>query len=298
MTAAMVDQEVTSSSLLSATLARMTALDAYLAARVIRELSQEWFIATDLISDPRRLDEALQRIVLPYSPEDQQIAVQNRHIAASFLIHSYAWTLPAAAIGTYLSEQRVPDLDPTNVALRFGQRGEDDESRLKIAFLSEHMAVLPDDPATGQPDVIVLDDKVQLREWLRVRLETHMHPLIEAVYRRTHFGRRAQWNLVADDCASLFLWAGEKLHDRERACAEGLAFIGAPGSPMQHSKTGYFTLEYNGRCGTFRKRGGCCLYYKLPTGQHCSTCSLIAEEERDRRLLEYMVKESEQESTE
>jgi hypothetical protein len=285
-----------SGSPLAATLARVAALDPYLKAQTITRLHGDWFAATELIDDSQRLHESLHRIMRPYSLEDREIAAKNRHIAASFLINSYAWALPAAAIGAYLSERRVPDLDPSNVALRFSEAAEEEEGGLEIAFLSDRMAVLPDDPAAGQPDVIVVDESSQLREWMRLRLERHLQPIIEAIYGRTRFGRRAQWNLVADDCAALFLWVGQRIRDQQRSCAEGLAFVGAPDSPMRQSRTGYFTLEYAGHCETFRKRGGCCLYYKLSAGQNCSTCSLIAEEERDGRLLKWMATMQQQET--
>lgn len=284
--------ETIPSASLAETLARVSALDHYLRATRIDALSEGWLGATDLVApDGIALDAALQHILTPYAatPDD-------RHVAASLLINAYAWSLSAAAIASYLTEGRVPDLDAGNVALRFSAPGEDEESSFGIAFLSDRMAVLPNDVAAGSPDAIGLADRTEVREWLRRRLEAHMAPLIEAVYRRTRLGRRAQWNLVADDCASLFLWVGEKIGAIDAACAEGLAFVSAAGSPMAPSKTSYFTLEANGRCETFRKRGGCCLYYKMPAGRNCSTCSLISTAERDRRLLEYMATTCEQET--
>jgi hypothetical protein len=270
---------------LTGTLARVAALDHYLRAQRIDALGDGWLGATELLaSDGVALEAALQHIMTPYAA-----APDDRHVYASLLINAYAWSLPAAAIACYLTEGRVPDLAPANVALRFGTPSEDDESSFGIAFLSDRMAVLPDDVAAGSPDVVVLSDRVELRDWLRQSLEAHMTPLIDAVYRRTGFGRRGQWNLVADDCAALFLLVGEKIGTMEAACAEGLSFVSAPDSPMANSKTGYFTLTSGDRCETFRKRGGCCLYYKMPAGRNCSTCSLISTTERDQRLLDYMI---------
>jgi ferric iron reductase protein FhuF len=276
--------ETSIDSPLATTLARVGALDHYLRAERIDGLGDGWWSATELVaSDGEKLDAALHHTLKSYPT-----APDDRHIAASFFLGWYTWAMPAAATASYLLEGRVPDLDPANIALRFIEAGDDEESSFGIAFLSDRMAVLPDDAAAGASNVIVLGDRAELREWLRQSLEAHMTPLIEAIYARTRFGRRAQWNLVADNCASLFLLVGEKTDALDAACAEGLTFVGAPGSPMARSKTGYFTLQANGRCETFRKRGGCCLYYKLPGGQNCSTCSLISEAERDRRLLAWM----------
>ncbi len=280
---------------LAATLARITALAPTFETRVMELLEDGWCAAAEFMRDSARLDESLQRVMVPYGVAGERVPARNRHIAAAFLINSYAWFVPAVAIAAYLVERRAPDLDPANVALRL--RPSETGGLLEVGLLSGRMAVLPDDPAAGLPGVTVLNDGAQLREWLRRRLEAHLEPLIAAVHHRTGFSRRAQWNLVADDCAALFLWIGQRMGEPERACAEGLAFVGASGSPMRASKTGYITLHDGNRCETFRKRGGCCLYYRLPAKQNCSVCPLLAEAERDRRLLAYMATHHEQETT-
>lgn len=271
---------------LAATLARIAALDPTFQIRLIERLDGEWCAATEFVADSARLDESLRRVMAPYTDAPWPTMTRDRHIAAALLINSYAWFVPAAAIAAYLVERRAPDLDPANIALRL--RAPDEGGVMEVGLLSGCMAVLPDDSAAAAPGVIVVPDPASLRDWLRRRLEAHLEPLIATIHQRTGFSRRAQWNLVADDCAALFLWVGQRAGDPERACAEGLAFVGAPDSPMRKSRTGYITLHYRDRCETFRKRGGCCLYYRLPTKQNCSACPLLAEEERDRRLLELM----------
>ncbi|WP_026370887.1 IucA/IucC family C-terminal-domain containing protein [Kallotenue papyrolyticum] len=267
---------------LTATLARLERLAPTLGAPLIERPTDGWMAARDWISDRRRLDDALAHIAATYRVPDWQPTTRYRHVVAAFLINSYAWFLPAAAIAAYLTEKRVPDLDPDNVVVRL--RSPDEGGLFEIGLLSSRMAVLPDDPAAGAAEATVLHDTVQLRAWLRRRIEAHMAPLIEAVHRHTGFSRRAQWNLVADDCAALFLWIGQRIGAEERACVEGRAFVGAAGSPMQASRTAYITLDVGGQRHTFRKRGGCCLYYRLPGGQHCSTCALLPAQEREQRL--------------
>jgi hypothetical protein len=117
--------------------------------------------------------------------------------------------------------------------------------------------------------------KPPMRNWLRQRLEAHLTPLIEAIYSRTYLGKRAQWNLVADSCAALFQHAGAALGDEAPGLEEGLAFVKVAGSPLCNPQTGYFTLEYQDRCETFRARSGCCLYYRAEEGgEKCTTCVL------------------------
>lgn len=267
---------------LTATLARLERLAPTLGAPLLERPSADWIVARDWINDRRCLDGALAHIAASYRVPDWQLTPRYRHVVAAFLINSYAWVLPAAAIGAYLTEARVPDLAPDNVAVRVRTPAE--EGILQIGLLRGRMAVLPGDRAAQQRAVLVLPDREALRDWLRRRIEAHVAPLIEALHRHTGFSRRAQWNLVADNCAALFLWIGQRIGAQEQACAEGRALIGAPDSPLRASRTRYITLDVAGRRHTVRQRGGCCLYYRLPGGQHCSTCALISDEERIQRL--------------
>jgi hypothetical protein len=137
-----------------------------------------------------------------------------------------------------------------------------------------------------------------LRQWLRTTLENHFAPLIERVFERTRLSHHAQWLLVADSCAALFLYLGQQLGEPARAMDEGLAFVRASGSPMNNRKTGYVTLEWNGHSDTFRARGGCCRYYTVSESgdDYCTTCVLRKPEDRDARMLKYMSEKYAQEA--
>jgi hypothetical protein len=226
--------------------------------------------AAALIEDRQLLDGLLQQILARYGATDQPMA-------AAIFLNSYAWYVGAAAIGCYLVEGRVPSLAPENVDLWIDFLG--DEKRIDVALHPAESSPWPADSASSP---------AELRTRLRLELEAHLEPLIERLHCQTRLGKRAQWYLVADACASVFVWFGQRMGTTEASCAEGLALIGAPESPLRFSKTGYFTLEHAGICQTFRKRGGCCLSHKAPAGNYCSTCPLISVEERDRRLTAWM----------
>lgn len=272
---------------ISATLVRMAALDAYLMAE-IGPHEPGWFYADDLLHNPTSaLAEGLAR-------QSAHYRTAERRTCGSFFIGDYAWYMPAAAIASYLAERRVPDLAPSNMALRYrtctweedGQTGESE--RLDVRFLNGRFAALPNDPAADDPDALVLPDLDALRTWLRTRLEAHLAPLIDSVCTHTGLGKRAQWNLVADACAALFLYAGKALGDPARGQSEGLAFVKADGSPLHNPDTGYITLEWAGHCETFRTRGGCCRSYTRPDSDKCTTCVLRPAEERHQRLRDYL----------
>lgn len=281
---------------LAATLECIGALDSYLAAD-LGPLEAGWFPASALIAPGSpELAEGLARSVARYPGAEARVA-------GSFFAGEYAWYLCAAATGAYLSEGRVPDLAAENVALRYrtytwhhGDASGEAE-RIDVRFLSGRFAALPDDPAADHPDAEILPDATALRERLREGLEAHLAPVIAAVTAATRLGQRAQWNLVADAVANCFLVAGKALGDAERAQAEGLACIKAPGSPMRSSATSYLTVEAEGHSESFCSRGGCCLYYRIKPGENCSTCVLRPQSERIELLRAYLLHKHSVEAT-
>jgi len=266
---------------------RLAALDEHLCAEV-GSLAAGWHPAPGFATlDSPLLDEGLALAVAEHPQAE-------RRVAGSFLLGNYAWYVPAAAIGAFVAERRVPELAPDNVALRYStytweEDGERCEAmRLDVRFLSERFAALPDDAAAGANHVLVLPDEDALRDWLRTSIEAHMTPLIEAITARTHLGRRAQWNLAADAVAAMFLHAGQHLNSIATAQRDGLALVKAAGSPLRNRDTGYVTVEAAGHCETFRTRGGCCLYYRVKPGENCSTCVLRPAAERIEKLRNYV----------
>jgi hypothetical protein len=281
---------------LAATLSRIAELDT-LSQAEMGELEPGWFLATDFLSETSTMfEQGLAR-------QAGRHPTMKQRTRGSYFIGEYAWYVPAAAVATYLAERRVPDMSPENLALRFNtytwhEDGESGEAeRIDVRFLSGRFAVLPDDPAADHPDAIILPDENALRDWLRTTLEAHMTPLIERNYAVTRLGRQAQWCLVADATAALFLYAGQGDRNEPRRQQEGLAFVKVLGSPMKNPRTGFVTLQYGDHCDTFRARGGCCLYYTVAEdGEKCSTCVLRSPEERDAIILGYMKERYSQES--
>lgn len=274
---------------LAATLKRVTVVDENAYAD-IGSLEAGWFLAADLLV-PRltRLEEALARQAVQH-PE------MEARTRGSYFLGEYSWYVPDAVIAAYLAERRVPDLSLKNLALRsrtytWHEGAESGEAeRIDMRLLNGRFACLPDDPAAAHPDATVLPDADALHEHLRVSLEAHLTPLIERVHLLTRLGHHAQWCLVADSVAALFLHKVRALNDEAGGKAEGLAFIKAAEAPMNNPNTSYISLHYLDHRATFRARGGCCRYYTVSkTGKdYCSTCVLRKPEDRDARLLAYM----------
>jgi hypothetical protein len=270
--------------------------DALLAAA--GEIESGWYLASELTKPTSpRLATALAR----QAHEHPQMEDRTR---GSYFIGEYTWYVFAAAVAAYLIERRVPSLAPEHIALRIQRytwhhEGESGEAgRLEVRFLVPDFTCLPHDPIAVLPHAQIAADQDSLRDQMRHALEAHMQPLIERVYEATKLSRNAQWLLVADSCAAMFLHLGQALEDSERAQREGMAFIHAPHSPMNNDKTCYITLDYQGHCETFRAHGGCCRYYTVSESgkDYCTTCVLRKPEDRDQRLLDYMAKKYAQES--
>lgn len=238
--------------------------------------------------DISHLEQALAKQASDYPDMDKRTQ-------ASYFINEYAWDVPLSALASYLMTKRVPDVSRDNVALRFVtyQWEEDGESgeaeRLNARYLSGTFACLADDVAATHPDAVVVADDTALLNWLRVRIEAHMQPIIERVYRLSNLSKNAQWRLVADACAGQLLNLGKRIGQVDQAQAEGLALVKAPASQLNNPQTGYITLTCAGHTDTFRERGGCCRYYTVSAeGNYCGTCVLRTPENRKQLFLDYM----------
>lgn len=280
-----------STSLLAQAFARLNATDSTLTGD-IGTLDDGWTLATALMQDDAPL---LDAALAAQAGDHPTMDARTR---GSYFIGQYAWYVPAAAIAAYLIAGCAPELSPDNVALRYEtytwQHGDASgvAQRLRVRFLSSRCARVAGAFGALDAAALALPNRHALRDWLRCGLEAHLAPLIEQVYARTRLGRHAQWCLVADACASLFLQAGKALGNVERAQAEGRAFVQAAGSPMQSVKGDYITIQLGEHCETFRARGGCCRYYTVaPNGEKCSTCVLRPAAERDQLLMAYMARQ-------
>jgi hypothetical protein len=201
--------------------------------------------------------------------------------AALAVVGEYAWGVGGPAIACYVLSRRVPDISPENVALRHDA----DEGLWEAALLRGRFAALPQDPAAGHPDAVVLDGESALLDWMRERLVAGIEPLLDAVRRHARVGKRGAWARVSDYAADAFLMAGWDTEDQARCAADAEAFVASPNSPLR-GKTGFFVVEHRGRRGAFITRGVCCQGYKDPEHGNCDSCPMLTQEEREKRAIQ------------
>lgn len=272
---------------LATTISRLQMLGPELAPEFAPELAPGWQSVATICADMPHLDAVVAHSACAYPGCEQRVA-------AAFFINLYTWYVIAPAVAGYLTERRVPDLAPQQVAVQQAVRhweyngASGTSARFGVRLLSGRFACLPDDPAATHPDAIILPDDATLLEWLRVMVEEHLSVMIDAVHARTRLGKRAQWNLAADALLALFDTIGQQIGQPERARACSLAVLKVAGSPLCNPGTGYVTVSCGDQCGTFRSRGGCCLFYRTENGCNCTTCPLRPEAERVALLREQL----------
>lgn len=254
---------------IAATLARVSALDEWLAAEFIPAVGPGWIDPTRLRP---HLPDLLERIGNRWNTDD-------RRVEAAFFMHSYSWRIAGPATACYLAERRVPELAAKHMAVRFDTEG----TAGPPAFRSPRFAGPPGD---CQSDV-TCGDAAELLLRLKHGLEAHLALTVEALQGHAPLGTRALWALAADAAATAFLLAGAKLGDQERARAEAEAFFVLRSSPLR-TKATFLQLEHAGRREVFLRRGSCCLIYRLAGHEYCATCPLIPLDETERRLREYL----------
>ncbi|WP_428429404.1 IucA/IucC family C-terminal-domain containing protein [Pararhizobium sp.] len=201
-------------------------------------------------------------------------------VRAAHLISFYSHHLSIAAASIYLRTGLVPDLSPDRLAFRFEPVVPHDhvptmETRrsdvCRFHFRFEHFS-------RG-------DDRALLFHNLFV---DSFLPVIDALQGRTGLSPVAQWRLAADGIAGAFLEIGTALGDQERAMATALAIINRTGSPLFSDAVRYQRIE--AVCDgvaverVFRRRSGCCLYYRTEGGDFCDVCVLLDTETQKGRL--------------
>jgi hypothetical protein len=212
----------------------------------------------------------------------------GRNVAGSTLGSSLAGAVVGPTVGAILLDRRCPDPSMANLIARPGDTGEFEARGVRTLAL----AVLPDDPAAGHPDSVVLPDEDALDDWWASRAAATLTPLFEAVRTRAPFGLRNLWGLAIDDVTATALWLAELAgHDQQAAWARAQRLLDAlsPYAPVRFTRSRPFPVA--GRL--HQVRGTCCLYYRSkaepgpPDEIRCDTCPLRDDESRHARLLAY-----------
>ncbi|MGY0235498.1 hypothetical protein [Longispora urticae] len=225
-----------------------------------------------------------------------------RTAAAIMLASEFFSILAAGYAGLLFADRRGLLLAPDSVALRSDGEGFD------ALTGTGTLLVLPGDPAFGHPGTEAVGTLPELHARLGASYADLLTPVVEGISALTRRSRRALWMEAADRFAGAALVASRAEAARR---ARGTA-PGAPGAPDLGPdpadlrsevdavlavappvlRLSVSWIDVTAGCGrvTWKRRGTCCLTYQTPrwTGEYCTTCPLIPEEETVRRVAEYL----------
>lgn len=184
-----------------------------------------------------------------------------RHVAATRVLHDYAWSTALLMSGPWFLEARVPRLRRTDV-------------RLYLA--TGTLEVIPtDELMPGEPDAA-----------LRAAVAEHLGPLLAAVGPQLRRGPRALWGMVTDDLVSGIWHLGQELGDEETAVRAATRLLPHRDEPFPGGARFRQLTGPDGATHTTRARLACCLNYTIGPGQACVTCPRTPDAERVRRLAQ------------
>ena len=225
------------------------------------ERPEGWYLASEVVNDPDAVNALLDQVFAIYQMDDRQIA-------AAFLVLGYFWSPMLAALACYVIDRRVPDLSASSVAFNLRE----------VRFTSPRFAALPDDRDAGHPDAEILPNVDALRDRLVNQLDTeHARPLFATLRAVAPYGLNGMHANYVDRLVSALVWISEALGDPQIARDDVPAFVSRM---TDKRRAGYIELQHEGQSGVFQIRGGCCLNYRLPGTEKCDTCSLRPMDER------------------
>jgi ferric iron reductase protein FhuF len=246
---------------IAGTLARAAARLPYCSASY-GEPADGWLLAADTLRDPAALRTLLDQVAALYRVDDRQVA-------ASFLVLGYFWYPMYAALACFVLERRAPDLSADAVAFQFGQG---------VRFLTPRFSGLANDPDAHAADFTLVPDEQTLRARIVRQLEEeHAAPLFTTLRAVAPLGMHAMRANYIDRLVSALLVLAEATGDWEVARYEVPHFLRLLGAPP---RAGLIEVTHAGASRPFQLRSGCCLNYRVPGLDKCDTCCLRPLDER------------------
>lgn len=213
---------------------------------------EPWLACGALVGDPGHLLDVVQ------STAGARGAAAE-HVALSLFVQGYSFRIASVAIGGWLLEGVVVDVDPSTTSIALG-RGRPNAVRLDAAVL----AAGPRAPADALHRALVA---------------RHLSRLVGTAHRACRIGEALLWGNVGASCAAAFGAFMDPLADRRAEIRDRVRSFFATARP-ELARSGRI-VPVGSRWAW--ERNACCLWYQTPAGFKCQDCSLWSAEERAAR---------------
>lgn len=128
-----------------------------------------------------------------------------------------------------------------------------------------------------------LDETASTRAALYAALSHELiwraEPIVEAHHAWSGFSRKALWSMVTSSWAAQFIQISELIGDPERGLTDARHVLGMD-ARIAAASPDLYVVEAEGKRGACQRRQLCCLWFKGPKRQFCSSCPIIADSER------------------
>ncbi|MFG3121198.1 (2Fe-2S)-binding protein [Streptomyces sp. NPDC048201] len=199
-------------------------------------------------------------------------------VIASFGLHRYAW--PACLLITvpWFLQRRVPRLPAAHVAYH--------RTEGRMAVRPAGFACLPDDPAAGLPEAVVVADEEALRAEVRAAVAEHLEPVLGGFGPRMRRRGRALWGMATDEIVESLWYLASLFGESEEGRAVRELELLLPGATAPYAGSAAFR-ELTGPGGEplpTRDRVSCCMFYTLRPEDTCATCPRTCDSDRIAKL--------------
>ncbi|WP_436493361.1 (2Fe-2S)-binding protein [Actinokineospora sp. HUAS TT18] len=193
---------------------------------------------------------------------------------AGYLMSWYL-SVPALAAGLlFHHERRVPSIRPADLAFHRDPAKTDPDG---AALLSPYFACLPDDPAAGTHQAVVVADEQALAAVLRGRYRAHAAQFIAKVGPQVRFGNHTLWAAATDALEGALWLAGRRSGDEGAGVLDAGLVMGDGRPPFTSASNLRPAPKSGGPTQWTRRRESCCFHYLLDSGGgECSTCPRLS----------------------
>lgn len=197
-----------------------------------------------------------------------------RYVAATRVLHDYAWPVCLLVSGPWFLEGLVPDLTDEDVAV---------DPDTGLLHVRSPRAVRCEASEAGVGGGGAGEGGNGAAEVRRVLVDHH-GPMVEALGPHLRRGVRAAWGTVSDDLLSGLWWLGRLVGDEAAGVRAGTELLPRPTTPFPGGAAFRTIVATDGGEHVTRTRVACCLKYVVEE-QACLTCPRTGDAERRTRLV-------------